>query len=77
MQQFQRQQQVNFGGVVLVPLKVTVHHGFDRFPFEERPGKGFRVKQHLPNVRGEHIPIPNAVMSKLVPTQKEAFEVQP
>src|SRR6267143_3500516 len=64
------------GGVVSVSLEVAPHHGLDSVPFEVRPGKRPRVEQHLPNVLGEGIPVPDPEMEQLVPAEEEAFEAK-
>src|SRR5213593_9244 len=52
------------------------YHGFERIPLEVRPGKRPRVEQHLLNIPGEGIPVPDAEMVKLVPAKKEPFDVE-
>ncbi len=67
MQEFQREHFVDLEGVVPVALEVSPHHGLKSVPFEVRPRKRPRVEQHLSNVLGEGIAIPNSKMVELVP----------
>ena len=76
MHQFQRQYLVDLGGVVPVSLEVAPCHGLEPLPFEVRSGKGSRVEQHLANVCGEGVPVPDPEMAELVPPEKQSLEAK-
>src|SRR5580698_3242726 len=76
MQEFQGQQLMDLGGIVFPLIQVASHHVFYTFPLKIRPGEGSRVEQHLPNVFGKRVPVPDPEMVELVPAKKQAFEME-
>jgi hypothetical protein len=52
------------------------HGVLETISFQVRPGKSSSVQQHLPDVFGESIAIPDPKMGELVPAKKEPFQVQ-
>src|SRR5882724_2191887 len=62
--------------VVPVTFEVTLNHGFERRPFNVRPGKTSRVEQHFPNVPSNGISVPDPKMEDLVPPEEHAFEME-
>src|SRR5450432_3336540 len=73
--QFQRQQTMDLGRVVGLALDVLLHHGFQDRWLDIRTGECPRIKQHLLNVWGESVAIPNPVMAELVPAQKKTLKM--
>ena len=76
MQELQRQHLVDLRGVVPVSFEMSSHHRFKPVRFEVRPGERPRVEQHLLNILGEGIPVPDAEMVELVPAKEEPFEAE-
>ena len=70
MQQFHRQEFMDFVGVVAVPAQMSLHGGFNAFAVKVRPRKGAGVEQHLSYVFGQSITVPDAEMRKLMPAEK-------
>jgi len=73
MQQFQGKELVNVGGVISVPFEVSQDRSFEAFAVEVGAGKSARVEQHVPNIPGERISIPNSEVVELVPAKKKPF----
>jgi len=76
MDKLQRQQLVNFGCVVAIASHVALYDGFQSSSFDIRSGQRTFVKQHLPKVVRNIVPIPDSKMKELVSTEKETFQVQ-
>ncbi len=55
---------------------MSLHDGFEAFPFEPWPRHRSLVKQHFPNILRESIPVPDAEMEDFMPPKEEAFEAQ-
>ena len=73
MKQFQGQHLMDRSGVIAVSFEVAPHNGFERSPFDVRPGECQRVEQHLLDILEESIPVPDSEMVILVPAKEEAF----
>jgi hypothetical protein len=73
MQQFQGKELVNVGGVIPVSFEVPQDRSFDAFAVEVGTRKRPRVEQHVPNVSGECISVPNSEVVELVPSKKKPF----
>ena len=76
VKEFQGKCLVKFGGVVSIPLEMTPNHSPETFLFDIRPGKGARVEQHLLDVSGQGIPVPNPEMEGFVSSQEDVFGTQ-
>jgi hypothetical protein len=75
MQQFQGKELVNVRGVVAISFEVPQYSGLDALAFEVRTRKRARVEQHVPDVSGECISVPDAEVIELVPAKKKLFRV--
>ena len=75
MQQLQGQHGVNLGRIVAATLQVTVDHRLEAFSFDVRPGQRARIQEHVANVSGQDIAVPDAEVMELVPAEEEPFEV--
>src|SRR5208283_915747 len=73
---FQSQQLVDFRRIVAATFRMPIDDGFDRPALEVWPGKALRVKQHFLNVPREPVSVPDAEMAKLMPAQKQAFQME-
>ena len=60
MQQLQGQHGVNLGRIVAATLQVTVDHRLEAFSFDVRPGQRARIQEHVANVSGQDIAVPDA-----------------
>jgi hypothetical protein len=76
VQEFQRQHIVDCGRVVPVSLHMAVHDGFKVFPFNVRSRKSTRIQEHLTNIAGLEISIPDSIMIELVPAEEEALKMK-
>src|SRR5690348_9696492 len=76
MQQFHGQKLMDGGGVVLRPADMAFHDGlyapFLEIRTRQRPG----IKQHLPNVVSQCVPIPHAEVKQLVPAEEYSVEMK-
>ncbi len=55
---------------------MAIHDGFDSVRFQVRTGKGSPVEEHFSDVSREGVPVPNAIMTQLVPAKEKAFQSQ-
>src|SRR5690349_16564267 len=77
MQKFQNEELVNSGGMVLVALQVTANGLLYCLAIEIRPRQSLGIQEHIPNISGEGVPIPNSEVVELVPAEKQPLQVQP
>jgi hypothetical protein len=75
MQQFQGKELVNVRGVVAISFEVPQDSSFDAFAVEVGTRKRPRVEQHVPNIPGQCVSVPNAEVIELVPAKKKPFRV--
>jgi len=73
MQEFQCQELVNFGRVIVVSSEMSTHDSFNPPFLKIGPGKRQRVEQHLTNILGEGIAVPDTKMKHLVSAKEEAL----
>ena len=66
---------MNVGGVIPVSFEVPQDSSFDAFAVEVGTRKRPRVEQHVPNIPGECISVPNSEVVELVPAKKKSFRV--
>src|SRR4029077_12720789 len=59
MQQFQGKELVNVRGVVAISFEVPQDSSFDAFAVEVGTRKRPRVEQHVPNIPGQCVSVPN------------------
>src|SRR5688572_1990935 len=76
MNELQRQDLVDLSRVVPVSLEVPVYDPFERVAIDIRPGESAGIQQHLADVAGQRVAVPQPEMVELVPPEKEAFDVQ-
>lgn len=76
VQDFERQDLVDFRGVIALPGKVPPDCRFHPFSLNIRPGQAARVKQHLPNIIRQVIPVPDPKVKDLMPAEEQAFWVK-
>src|SRR5437879_2531943 len=76
MRKFQSQQLVDLSGVVTISVYVPFYDSFESACLEIRPGKTARIEQHVPDVAGERVPVPDAEMVELVPPEEQSFETE-
>ena len=76
MHKLQREYFVDGRGVVLVSFEMTMHQGFKPVTAQVGPGKAPGIQQHLPNVVGKGIAVPDPKMVELVPPEEQPFEVK-
>ena len=75
MQKFQGKELVNVGGVIPVSFEVPLDCCLDAFAVEVGTRKRPTVEQHVPNIPGECISVPNSEVVELVPAKKKLFGV--
>ena len=73
MEDFKGQKLVDFHSVVPITFEMTAHDGFQVPAFDIWPEKASRVEQHLLNIPGKGITIPNPEMENLVPSKEKTF----
>ncbi len=67
---------MDLGGIIPIPFEVSAHNHLYHFPVEIWPGQRSSVEQHLPDVSGQRIAVPHAIMGEFVPAEKEPLEVK-
>jgi len=74
--EFQREDLMDFRGVVPISFKVAAHDALDSIPFEVWTGKCSWIEQHFLKVFGEDIPVPDPEMVELMPTKEKSLKMQ-
>ncbi len=76
MNQFERKHFMDRAGVVAIPLQMAGHDVFYPVAFEIRPALCLGIEQHLTDVIGEGVPVPDAKMIELVSAKKQSLQMQ-
>src|SRR6266702_3652510 len=67
---------MNGSSVVSIAFRMSPNDSFKHVPFEVWSGKSPRVEQNSPDVFGQDIPVPHPKMGKLMPAEKDSFEMK-
>jgi hypothetical protein len=76
MKKLERQEPVDFGGVVAIALEVGLDDRFDPGSLQVRAREGSGVEQNFLNVLRENGPIPPPKVEELVTTHPKTFQVK-
>src|SRR6266850_3177758 len=74
LDEFEGQYLVDFGGVVTVSFEVSLNYCLKPVRFEIWPRKTAWVQEHVANIAGEDVPVPDPKMVELVPSEKNMLE---
>ena len=75
MYKFQSEQEVNLGRIVPFATQMAFDDGFKLFRMQIRTGKRAGIEQHVTDITGQRIAIPDPEMGELVTTEKKTFEM--
>src|SRR5215831_10332297 len=73
MNELERKELMDFGGVVLVAFDVAAHEALNGAPINVGSRQRAGVEQDFSNIRRERIPIPDSEVIELVSSEEEAF----
>src|SRR5271156_879505 len=76
MDEFQSKRLVNLVRVIPVAFQVALNHVLQSLPFNVWSAQTAWVEQHLPNIPGKGVAVPDPEMERFVPSQEQAFEVK-
>jgi hypothetical protein len=75
MQDLQCQEGMDLAGVISLSSEMSLHDSFHRPSLDVRPGKGPLIQEQVPNVTGETLSIPDSIMVKLMPPEKQSLQM--
>ena len=76
MNQLHRQKFVNRRSMILAASQVAIDDGLNAVPLKVGPRKRPGIEQHLADVFGKSVPVPDPEMNEFVAPEKEALEMQ-
>src|SRR5262245_25160784 len=76
MHQLKGQDLVDLSRVVSIPAEMPTHYGLKSGARNVRPREVLRVEQHLPNICGKGVTVPDSKMKWLMPPEEDTLEMK-